>query len=605
MLHFIYLILFGLTPLILSLKSSETFELPKMHFIYLLITIITALTLPQITRSKLKKIFSQPLTLAVLAFWLTQLISTIFSLHPQTSLFGLPTRLHGSLFSFTAYFALYLSLLFNSNLARKNSLPRFSPLPDYLTISLLSGLFVALYGILQHFGIDKNLWIQDVQTRVFSTLGQPNWLAAYLITLSPLVILSLFQHLKSKNRFGTIFFTIAYCLMTICLFYTRSRSGLIGFAVIHLLLIIFHLYKKFRIRPLKHKFYLRYSLLTASSLLLISLCFFKFFPQTQKLDLQSSITPSSTIRTIVWQGAYQLFTQKPLFGWGPETFAYTYWQVRPSTHNLTSEWDFIYNRTHNELLNLLTNTGILSLFFYLFLISASIFIGPTYLSLALLAQTIVHFFGFSTSISSLLFFTFLAYITIFSLPTQFKFNKQSIQSNKLWPIFILFSLIICFYIIKSFNQDILFQKAKTLVRAQHEPYTALTIFQKLSKSSPNNSRSQTYYCLTLAYLNHASQANIVCQTAYQLNPYAIEQLRLQAAAYWQLALSNPQYQTRTIKLLESIQAQAPTDPRPLFQLSLINYLKESTPAAQTYLHQALELKPNYSDALQLLDTINQ
>ena len=601
MLHFIYLILFGLTPLILSLKSSETFELPKMHFIYLLITIITAFTIPQITRSKLKKIFSQPLTLALLAFWLTQLISTIFSLHPQTSLFGLPTRLHGSLLSSTAYLALYLSLLFNSNLARKNSLPRLSPLPDYLAISLLSGLFVALYGILQHFGIDKNLWIQDVQTRVFSTLGQPNWLAAYLITLLPLVFL-----IKKRSLLFII-----YCLMTICLFYTQSRSGLIGFIFLHLLLISFHFLKKLKIKFLNSKSYLRYSLLTASSLLLVSLCFFKFFPQTQKLDLQSSITPSSTIRTIVWQGAYQLFTQKPLFGWGPETFAYTYWQVRPPIHNLTSEWDFLYNRAHNELLNLLTNTGVLSLFFYLFIVSTSIFIALRhqnnrlliYLSLALLAQTIVHFFGFSTSISSLLFYTFLAYLIIFSLPTQFKFNKQSIQSNKLWPIF--FILLFSLFIFRSFRQDILFQKAKTLVRAQHEPYAALTIFQKLNKSSPNDSRSQTYHCLTLAYLNHIPQADAVCQTAYKLNPHATEHLRLQAAAYWQLALTDPQYQTQAIKLLESIQIQAPTDPRPLFQLALINYLKESTPAAQTYLHQVLELKPNYPDAIQLLDTINQ
>jgi len=594
MLHFIYLILFGLTPLILSLKSSETFELPKMHFIYLLITIIATLTIPQITRSKLKKIFSQPLTLALLAFWLTQLISTIFSLHPQTSLFGLPTRLHGSLLSFTAYFTLYLSLLLNSNLAKKNSLPRLSSLPDYLAISLLSGLLVALYGILQYFGIDKNLWIQDVQTRVFSTLGQPNWLAAYLITLLPLVFL-----IKKRSL---LFFS--YSLLTICLLFTRSRSGLIGFIFLHLLLMSFHFLKKFKIKFPNSKSYLRYSLLTASSLLLISLCFFKFFPQTQKLNLQSPITPSSTIRTIVWQGAYQLFTQKPLFGWGPETFAYTYWQVRPPIHNLTSEWDFLYNRAHNELLNLLTNTGVLSLFFYLFIISISIFIRPTYLSFAILVQAIVHFFGFSTSISSLLFYTFLAYITIFSLPIQFKFNKQSIKSNKLWPIFILFLLIICFCIIKSFNQDILFQKAKTFVRA-NQPYAALTIFQKLDKSSPNNSRSQTYHCLTLAYLNHISEADTVCQTAYKLNPYATENLRLQAAAYWQIALTDPQYQTQAIKLLESIQTQAPTDPRPLLQLALINYLKESTPTAQTYLHQALELKPNYPDAIQLLDTINQ
>ena len=56
-------------------------------------------------------------------------------------------------------------------------------------ISLLaSSCFISLYAVGEHFGIDASYWVQDVVNRVFSTLGQPNWLAAYLVALFPLTL---------------------------------------------------------------------------------------------------------------------------------------------------------------------------------------------------------------------------------------------------------------------------------------------------------------------------------------------------------------------------------------------------------------------------------
>ena len=52
----------------------------------------------------------------------------------------------------------------------------------------------------------------------------------------------------------------------------------------------------------------------------------------------------------------------------PETFGLTYWQARPKEANLTSEWNFLYNKVHNEWLNLATNTGLFGLGSHLLLI---------------------------------------------------------------------------------------------------------------------------------------------------------------------------------------------------------------------------------------------
>ena len=74
-----------------------------------------------------------------------------------------------------------------------------------------------------------------------------------------------------------------------------------------------------------------------------------------------AITDSAEIRRIVWSGAIEIARNYPLFGTGPETFAYAYYKYRPAEHNLTSEWDFLYNRAHNEFLNVAATSGFLGL----------------------------------------------------------------------------------------------------------------------------------------------------------------------------------------------------------------------------------------------------
>jgi O-antigen ligase len=58
----------------------------------------------------------------------------------------------------------------------------------------------------------------------------------------------------------------------------------------------------------------------------------------------------------------------PLFGTGVETFAFAYYTYRPAQHNMTSEWDYLYNKAHNEYLNYLATIGILGLGSYLLMI---------------------------------------------------------------------------------------------------------------------------------------------------------------------------------------------------------------------------------------------
>ena len=64
--------------------------------------------------------------------------------------------------------------------------------------------------------------------------------------------------------------------------------------------------------------------------------------------LESGGTESGVIRKFVWLGAIEVFKHYPILGTGPETFAFSFPMYKPVGHNLTSEWDFIYNKAHNE-----------------------------------------------------------------------------------------------------------------------------------------------------------------------------------------------------------------------------------------------------------------
>ena len=83
---------------------------------------------------------------------------------------------------------------------------------------------------------------------------------------------------------------------------------------------------------------------------------------------------SGKIRLFVWEGAIAAWKQHVFFGTGVETFAFAYYKYKPIGHNLTSEWDYLYNKAHNEYLNYLTTTGAFGLGSYFLVISIFLFL---------------------------------------------------------------------------------------------------------------------------------------------------------------------------------------------------------------------------------------
>ena len=178
------------TPLIFTTQTTEIYEVPKMLFVYFSSSAILFLTLTKFLLKKQIIIPKNPLFWAFTLLVVIQLTSTFFSIDNFTSIFGYPSRLNGGLLSQFAYLVLTAAAFVNIN--RKNA-------QKVLIATSTTALAVALLGIPAHFDRDPSCLILtgeltsgcwqagfDPKERIFSTLGQPNWLASFLTFTIPL-----------------------------------------------------------------------------------------------------------------------------------------------------------------------------------------------------------------------------------------------------------------------------------------------------------------------------------------------------------------------------------------------------------------------------------
>lgn len=570
-----------------------------MYFVYLVTLLIVFFHSLNWQKGQVSLFQKNKLQLFFSLFLLSQLISTIFSIDVHTSLFGYYSRLNGGLFSLLAYYLLFSVLQNYLQSDFKNKIIKFS---------LGAGFFVAIYGILEHFGIDKHLWIQDVENRVFSTLGQPNWLAAYLCILLPLAI---DKFLSAKTILQKSSFLFLVSSFYLCLLFTKSKSGIIA-AIISL--AVYSLIKFFQTKK-NFLFLVVWLLVIGFSLSINNPIKDYLFPSKISnssfvIDNSLNITPSGDIRKIVWEGAKKLWQSFPIFGTGPETFAYTYYWTRPASHNLTSEWDFLYNKAHNEYLNYLATTGTLGFLTYFLLIISTILIflknifSPPFsregsgvgFDAAILASfisiLITNFAGFSVVVISLFFFLIP---TLNSSKPSTKTTTLSKKSFLYLPIIILITIqtankIISFYFADiAYNRSLIYSEKTDYSTSQKYIDTALSLRQ-------DEALYHSQASLVASKLNQIETAINESNLALSLSPSNTNLWKERAQVFSTLAVSNPQYFGTAIDALEKVSRLAPTDAKTFYLLGrFLEAASQNETAIKNYLH-AIELKSNYDYA---------
>ncbi len=626
------------------------------------LTVIIALSwVAKMILNRQVKIHRTPFDIPIFIFLASQIISTIFSIDRHVSLFGYYSRFNGGLLSIISYIILYYAFVTNFPKERIRRL---------LLVALGSGLLISLYGILEHFGIDKNIWVQDVQNRVFSTLGQPNWLAAYLAVLIPITIslgLDKFS-IKNKNFIGLLFYWVIASVFYITLIFTKSRSGFAGFWIVNLTFWAL-IFLKYRKKIFKIFIFLNFSFL------IFNFIFGSPFSQFENITLshllqksqaptatitpppagasvlETGITESGTIRKIVWKGAIDIMRHYPLFGSGVETFAYSYYKYRPVEHNMTSEWDFLYNKAHNEYLNYGATTGIFGLGTYLLFITIFIIwfiktiskseflISKQFpnskpqldqldirsirnLSIGLftgwLSILITNFLGFSVVIIQIFFYLLpaisvllISHDKFFQTGSSDANNKNSLDKIQIGGLllFSLLGLFLLFSLTRMWLADVAFARGYNLDRAG----SFADSFGYLKEAITLNPHEILYYdeiSLPAAELSVAaenqkettlsgelrSEAIGASNLAISEAPNNVNFFKTRTRVFYALSALDPKFINDAIISLTTASLLSPTDPKIAYNLGLLYGKISNLDEAIKYLQKSSELKPDYKDA---------
>ncbi len=672
-----FYLLFFLTPLFWTSLNHELFEFNKMFLVYGLTVVIVGTWLYKSIEQKSLIFKRTPLDIPLLLFLGANILSTIFSIDSHTSIWGYYSRLNGGLLSIISYLLLYWAFVSNMDAEKVKTALKFG---------LASGLIISLWAVLEHFGVSPSCvilrgefnvdcWIQRVQERVFATLGQPNWLAAYLAMLIfPALYFFLTATKKSTLTTYYLLLTTYYLAFT----FTYSRGPTLGLLAGFLIFSVFFfnlgkvlvqavsmlsgghliLFKKIKFDNLTH---LKPFALVIVSFLVINLLFgsaltslrlvSKFaaptrpsiaLPTSVGTQLENGGTESGQIRFIVWRGALDIFKNYPLFGSGVETFAYSYYQYRPVEHNLTSEWDFLYNKAHNEYLNYLATTGIVGFGTYMLLIGTFIFwcikyyaknhttnyiLLTTSLLAAYVSYLIYNFFLFSVVIIAVFFYLFPALAFVATESTK-PFKMPSILHSTFYilhfiyrrPLYtkitkgiIIFLMVYSLYsIIQLWYADTLFAKGEKASDAGNpgRAYNLLTAASDLNPGEPFY-RSELSFAGAQAAaslqdsdatLSAALKDEAVYQTEKVLkeNSKNVSFYRTAVRTYFELSIIDESFTDKTLRVLDQSIKLAPTDPKLYYNKALILEAANQKQEETTALQKAIELKPNYLEALTLL-----
>lgn len=651
-----FYLLFFLTPLFWTSFNYELFEYNKMILVYALTVVIVGAWLLKAINDKRLTIKRTPLDIPLLLFLAANILSTIFSVDPHTSIWGYYSRSNGGLLSLISYLLLYWA--FVSNITPDQ-------IKQLLKIGLASGLIISIWGILEHFGVspscvilrgefNANCWVQDVQARVFATLGQPNWMAGYLAML---IFPALYFLLTATTK--KLLVTSYLLLVTLYLAFTFTYSrgptlGLIGGIMVFLIAIR-------RLGILRY-YDIRKNLISIIivSFLLINLLFgsaltsfrlvSKFappprptltLPTTSVTQLETGGTESGQIRLIVWQGALDIFKNYPIFGSGVETFAQVYYKFRPVSHNLTSEWDFLYNKAHNEYLNYLSTTGLVGLLSYLGIIITFLVWYIKYivyrenkkekshytlyaiLTTSLLASytsyLIYNFFLFSVVIIAIFFYLFpaLAFVATEStkpikiFPSILPIYRRLIYTKIAKGIVIFFTLYLLYSIFQIWYADTIFNLGQQASEAGSpaRAYNLLTTASQLNKTEPFYRSELGYAAAAAAALKDidaslsaklGKQAISETERVLEQSPKNVSYLRTAIRTYFELGSIDKVYIEKTLEALDKAIALAPTDPKLYYNKALILQSIDKNDEAIKAFQKALELKSNYIQAAEQL-----
>lgn len=562
-------------PIALNIYGFNTYDLPKtslFRFITLLmlaawlVNLATARNLASQDTSNppalnLHKLFTVSLVVPAVLFAAVYLLTTITSLNPRLSLWGEYLRAQGT-YTTLCYVLFFFLVAFN--LRTKAQFDRV------VTVALLASLPVAFYGVLQHFSVDPIFVLDGPMGRVDSTMGNPIFLGAYLIMVTPPTLARLLATLQMllrdnqplPSRCFKLLQAAGYALLLVlqlaCLLYTRARGPWLGFlAGSALFAVLLSLRRRIRwllvvTIAMVVAFVVLLLLLNLPRTPLEPLRTLPYLSSLVIIDDLKATTGTVGVRLLIWQAEIELLRSRspiglrpdplhflrPLIGYGPEMMRGIFPAVYPPKLGHIENRNALADRAHNHLLDLLIMNGALGLLAYLFLIGSFFYHGISLLQrtksfkiqltlLALLSAVLAHFVeiqvGIALVTTQMLLWLYMALLVVVhrfetsptegqvepiaSAPLAFRMNLTN--PNVRWLIYSLITAFILIFFATTTNIN--------LIRADVN-------FEK---------------CYDLAEAGALKEAIDTCDQAIKLSPNQARYHRLRAKLLFLLADAVP------------------------------------------------------------------
>jgi tetratricopeptide (TPR) repeat protein len=343
-----------------------------------------------------RRFVTTPLVVPTLALIVVYTLSTVLSVVPRTSFLGSYQRLQGT-YSTLSYVLIFLLML--QGIRTRTQVERF------VTTVVLASIPVALYGILQHYGLDPLPWGGDVRSRVAGQMGNAIFIAAYLIMALPLTLYRTVESFiailtAEESRLVDIVLGAAYifilAIQGICIFFSQSRGPLLGlYGGLFFFFLVLAVVRRWR-----------WLVLGAITLVLAGAGFLVVFnlpasplaplrdvPYVGRLGrVLDKEEGTSKVRLLIWEGAIQMILPhaplqqpdgtpdawnwaRPLIGYGPESMYVAYNRFYPPDLAHYEKRNASPDRSHNETFDSLVITGLSGFVVYMWFFASVLYYG--------------------------------------------------------------------------------------------------------------------------------------------------------------------------------------------------------------------------------------